>query len=404
MSQSMPARAVPLTMLISLGIIGVLGPFGTDVYLPAFPQMARDLGTTESEIRLTLSLYTLGMALGQLVLGALSDRLGRRRLMIAGTLTVAIAALSAANAEDLPFLLTACFAMGVGSSSGLVTGRAVISDKTEGREATRYFTLLQTVVSVGPIIGPLAGTALLAVGDWRLIFTSLSAFAVFAALAGIMFIPETLTQERQQSAHPLAMYRMMGSVLAQPQYVLFAATIWFGFGMLFSYISTSSFIFQSTLEAPTEIFAASFALNGLGLVLAGFVASRLARSFGPGRIIVSGLIAQLVGMAALAVITISENASLWTVGLALFVIVASMGFVFGPATSAAIEPVRFASGTALALLGSIQFASGGLAATLTVAVNPDPLLGFLLVGSAFTILALLAAALGARFMRTAHTR
>ena len=400
MTESASRRAIPVTTLFALGIIGILGPFGTDIYLPALPQMAADLGTSESNIRLTLSLYTLGMATGQLVIGALSDRFGRRRLMISGGLVVAIAALSASKAENLSTLLLSCVVLGIGSAAGLVTGRAVIADKTTGSQATKYFSLLQMVVSLGPIIGPVAGAILLGFGDWRTIFAGLSVFAVAGVLGAMMFVPETLSPQARQSAHPFKVIALMSEVLRNRQYLLFAATMWLGFGMLFAYISTSSFIFQSTLGVSSQIYAADFALNGVGLVGASLLTSRLAHRFAPERIILFGLTLQGLSMVSLIFLTSTNTVNLWTVAVCLFLLATSMGFVFGPSTSLAIAPVRYASGTALAMVGSFQFVSAGIASSLTALASPQPLVGFLMVGSIATAGAVATATAGYRLLHS----
>lgn len=400
MNEAVARRAIPVTTLISLGIIGILGPFGTDIYLPALPQMAADLGTSEASIRLILSIYTFGMAVGQLIIGALSDRYGRRRLMIGGGLVVAIAALSASKAEDLTTLLLSCVVLGVGSASGLVTGRAVIADKTTGKQATKYFSLLQMVVSMGPIAGPLAGAALLTFGDWRIIFAGLSAFAVVGVVAAMMFVPETLNPQAKQSAHPFKVLSLMGEVLRNRQYLLFAATMWLGFGMLFAYISSSSFIFQSTLGLSSQAYALDFAANGIGLVAASLLTSRLALRFAPERIILFGLILQGLAMVSLIFLTSTNTVTVWTVAICLFLLATSMGFVFGPATSLAVAPVRYASGTALAMVGSFQFVSAGIASSLTAVVSPEPLVGFLIVGSIATAGAVATATAGYRLIHS----
>jgi DHA1 family bicyclomycin/chloramphenicol resistance-like MFS transporter len=395
-----PKRAIPITTLVALGIIGILGPFGTDVYLPALPEMARELDAPESLIRLTLSLYTLGMAVGQLIFGSLSDRFGRRTLMLGGGLLVAFAALSASRAESVEILLGSCLVLGLGSAAGLVTGRAVISDKTSGQEATKYFSLLQMVVSAGPIIGPLAGAAILGAADWRLIFTSLSAFAVIGVLGAIMFVPESLPVEKRLSARPQKVLKLMKEVLSNRQYLFFAATLWLSFGMLFAYISSSSFIFQQTLGLSSEFFATAFAVNGLGLVGASLISARIAHRYAAERIILCGLALQVVAILTLGLLALTNSAGVWSVALCLFLLVTSMGFILGPSTSLAIAPVRYASGTALALLGAIQFAGAGVSSSLAAMVSAQPLEGFLIVGTISTLLALAAASAGYRLLQS----
>ena len=404
MTRSSASRDIPITTLIALGVIGILGPFGTDIYLPALPSMAADLGTTENSIRLTLSVFTLGMAAGQLIFGALSDRYGRRRLMIGGGIVVALSAFAASGAQSLSALLLSCLVLGLGSAIGLVTGRAVIADKTSGTQATKYFSLLQMTVSIGPIVGPVAGALLLAVGDWRLIFVALACFAVLGTVGTLVFVPESLAPTARQSARPAKVLGVMVSVLKHRQYLLFASTMWLGFGMLFSYISSSSFIFQTTLGVSSQVYAADFAANGIGLVSATLITSRLAHRFAAERIILFGLSIQGLSMLTLIAFAVTHSVGFWTVAICLFLLATSMGFVLGPSTSLAVAPVRFASGTALAMIGSFQFVSAGISSSLTAAVSSEPLTGFLIVGSIATVGATSTALVGSRLLRHNSTQ
>jgi DHA1 family bicyclomycin/chloramphenicol resistance-like MFS transporter len=383
-------------MLLALGLIGILGPFGTDVYLPGLPVMAQELHTTPATIRLTLSAYTLGMALGQLVVGSLSDRWGRRRLMIGGGLSMALASLWAGTTMNVWSLLLACLMMGISSAAGLITGRAVIADRTQGREATRAFSLLQMTVSSGPIFGPAVGAALLAWGGWRLVFIMLAGFAACGSLAVTLLVPESLPREKRTAHSFSETFRIMGRILREPQFLSFAATIWFGFAMLFGYISSSAFIFQNTLGLSPQLYALDFSANGCGLVIAGIISAALARRVRGENIVLFGLCIQVVGMFSLLMFFCLNAISLWTIVPSLFIIVTSMGFVFGPGTAAAITRVRYASGTALALLGSLQFVAAAVSSWATSAVSPAPLLGFLIVGVTCTAISLSTAIFGKR--------
>lgn len=403
MSSPTPARHIPLPTLIALGVIGILGPFGTDTYLPALPQMAKELGTSSEEIRLTLSIFTIGMAFGQLAIGAISDRFGRKRLMLLGGLVVAFAALGASRSESLSVLLITCLIMGIGSASGLVTGRAFVADKATGVHATRYFTFLQMTVSMGPILGPVAGALILSVGDWRLIFNSLSAFALIGALGVMLFVPESLDEDKRQSGHPVKIITMMLNVLSHRQYTYFALTMWLSFGMLFSYISTSSFIFQEMLEQSSAVYAADFALNGVGLVSASLITARLAKRFPAPKIIATGLAIQVFAMISLITIYSLGAVNVWTITVCFFLMVSSMGFIFGPSTSVAVAPVRFASGTALAMLGSFQFAAAAITSWLTSLVSPNPLVSFMIVGAVCTVGAAVATKFGLQFLRSQNS-
>jgi DHA1 family bicyclomycin/chloramphenicol resistance-like MFS transporter len=169
------------------------------------------------------------------------------------------------------------------------------------------------------------------------------------------------------------MFRTAAKILRDRQYLAFAILIWFGFAMLFAYISSSSFIVAQNLGLPPAAHAASFGINGIGIVTAGLITTRLATVVRPRRLIRIGLIAQLAAFSALWIVIPSDTVSPWTVFPILFVLASSMGFIFGPATAMAMEHVRFASGTALALLGSVQFLAAAAAATLVGIVNANAL-------------------------------
>ena len=391
--------AISAPTLIALGLVGVLGPFGTDIYLPALPQMADDLNVSDSAIRLTLTFYTLGMAFGQLLIGTLSDRFGRKRLMLGGGLVVAMSALSASSSEDLRSLLLSCIFLGLGSAAGLVTGRAVISDRSTGKESAKYFSLLQMAVSSGPIFGPLAGAAILTISDWRLIFTSLAAFAVFGVICAIMFVEESLPEERRSSGNVFKALKQMGAILRNRKFITFALSIWLGFGMLFAYISSSSFIIQDTLGASASTYAFIFSANGVGLVSASLLSAKFVKRFPAEKIIFFGVSIQVVAMLTLITSFLTSSYSLLSISICFFFLVSSMGFVFGPATALAITEVRHASGTALALVGSLQFVSGGTSAYIVGLVSAEALTGFVIVGGLATFGTVLAAAAGYRLIK-----
>jgi len=399
-----PSPSIPVATMVALALVGMLGPLGTDAALPALPAIAVDLGVSEPSVRLILSAYTIGLAGGQLVIGALSDRLGRRRLMNWGALAAAVAAFAASTSQTLLALIIACAVLGIASAAGLVTGRAFISDSSVGRQAARRFTILQLSISFGPIVGPLAGAALLTVGDWRTIFLSLASLAIIGTLATMLFVPESLPTERRGRQTLGGYTRTMGRILGTPQFLAFAASMWLGFGTLFAYISASSSIFQTEFRVSSGAFALAFAVNGAGLLLVSLLAATIVHKVSPARLVLVGLGIQLSALLALGVSLLSGVAVLPIVVIGLFVSAASLGLVLGPATSLAVAPVREQAGTALALLGSLQFVAAAVTSTLTAVIDADPLTAFVLVGSTSTVLALSAAIVGARVIPDRPTR
>ncbi len=366
-------------MLFALGFMGMLGPFGTDAYLPALPGMAADLNVAPAHIEITLSAFTLGMALGQLVLGSLSDRFGRRGVLLCGGILVALASVFASVAPNANVLIILCFVMGLTAASGIVNGRAVVADLTAGVGATRPFSILGMTVSIGPIIGPIGGTLLLGLGGWRTIFVGLAVFATVATILIAAFVPESLPRESRHGGGLKTTLRNARLILTNRAYLTNAVVLWCAFGCLFAYISSSSFIVQTNLHLSSGTYASVFAVNGTGIIVTSFLSAQLAKRVAPRAILLVGVVMQVVAIVVLAVILFTNAVSVFTVLPAMFVLATAMGFFFGPATALAMTEVRFASGTALALMGSVQFLVAAVAATCVGLVSSNALVSLAIV-------------------------
>jgi MFS transporter, DHA1 family, multidrug resistance protein len=394
----MKKTAQPLTvpLLLALSLAGILGPFGTDVYLPAFPRMVSELGVSPATIQLTLTAFTVGMAVGQLVVGSLSDRYGRKPLMLIGALLVAASSAAGALASDATFLVVACGLIGLSSSAGIAVGRAVVADLTTGQQAARSFSLLGLIVGFGPILGPIAGAFAMVIFDgWRGIFWSFAAFAVLV-FGALVFIPESLPPNSRHSGGVGVMIGSAGKVLANRSFVLFACTIWFGFGAMFAYISASSFIVQSVLKMSPLEYTYVFGAIGIGLMVTGFITTKLLKVWASSKIIMVGLAQLLVGALGLLLLVFTESTDPIAMITCLMLIGSCMGFVFGPASSLAVSQVRESAGTAMALLGSVQFIFAGVAAPLVGIAGKNAVWPFAWVCFIFSMLAIGAVALGRR--------
>lgn len=393
----MTSAKVPIlspAMLTSLGLIGMLGPFGTDVYLPALPAMAQNLRVSSAHIELTLSAFTLGMAIGQFFLGALSDRFGRRVVLLLGGTLMTIAAAVGAAAPTAEMLIALCFFMGVFGSAGTVNGRAVVADLSHGNAATRPFAILGLTISVAPIIGPLGGTALMALGGWRAIFVGLAIFAAIATLSIAIFVPESLAYSARHRGGLKTTLVNSKRILTNRAYLTYAVVIWFGFGTMFAYISSSSFIVQNNLHLPASGYALIFGVNGCGVILSSFITALIAKRTHPRRILLTGVVCQIVVILALVTIVLTHTVAIWTVWPTLFLLATSIGFILGPATALAMAEVRFASGTALALMGSVQFIFAGIAATLIGFLSSDALVSLTMVAGGMVLCVVLAVIIG----------
>ena len=357
-------KAVGLStqLLVTLGAISILGPFGTDVYLPAFPQMAASLGTSAAGIQLTLTAFTVGMALGQLTMGSLSDRLGRKPLIVLGCLIMFAASGIAALAQNLGLLILCCAFIGIAASAGMVCGRAMVSDLATGHEAAKGFSVLGILAGIGPILGPVGGALIMQLAGWRSIFGALSALAMVFGVLAFSALPETLHSTERHSGGLGTMFATMGQVIRNSNFVLHAVLLWCGFAMMFAYISASPFVLQNVFGLSPVQYTLDFGANGIVLLMTGALSAALIKRVGPSAQVRIGVAMQLLAAAVLVIPSMLGELPLWAVLVAFALVPSSMGFVFGPVTALALRDVRHAAGTALALMGALQFVLAGVAA------------------------------------------
>ncbi|WP_346533139.1 multidrug effflux MFS transporter [Micromonospora sp. DPT] len=357
-----PRRREGATLLVLLGTLTAIGPLSLDMYLPAFPAMTRELGATQAQVQLSLTTCLIGLALGQLVTGPLSDRWGRRRPVLVGVLAYAVLALVCAIAPNATALAAARFAQGFAGGMGVVVARAVVRDRHAGRAAAKYFSRLTLVFGVAPVAAPGVGSLVLRVGSWRAVFVTLAVIGLLLAAAVAWRLPETLPAERRSTAGLASTARTMRSLFADRAYLGYALTQGFAFAGLFAYISGSSFVFQDVFGLSGTTFSLLFGLNALALVAMGQANARLLDRFSPRRLLVTTLVVGAV--AALGVLTGALAGSLVLVAVTLFVFVGSLGMVMPNSTALALDSHARHAGTAAALMGGVQSVVGALAAPL----------------------------------------
>ncbi|MEV0427751.1 multidrug effflux MFS transporter [Micromonospora sp. NPDC050495] len=356
------ARGGGITLLVLLGTLTAIGPLSLDMYLPAFPAMTRDLGADQAGIQLSLTTCLIGLALGQLVTGPLSDRWGRRRPVLIGVIAYALLALACAAAPNAPMLAAARFAQGLAGGMGVVVARAVVRDLYSGRDAAKYFSRLTLVFGVAPVAAPSVGSLVLRFGSWRAVFLALAVIGAVLAVAVALRLPETLPAQRRNTGGLASTARTMRSLAADRVYLGYALTQGFAFAGLFAYISGSSFVFQDVFGVSATVFSVVFGVNALALVATGQLNARLLDRFSPRRLLVTTLMVGLV--MAIGVLTGALAGSLAVTAVALFAFVGSLGMVMPNSTALALDAHARHAGTAAALMGGIQSVVGALAAPL----------------------------------------
>ena len=354
-----------LRMAFVLGLLAAVGPFAIDMYLPALPRVAEDLGTTETVVALTLAVYLLTFGLAQMVYGPMSDAMGRKRPMSIGVGIFAVAAVAAALAPSIGWLIAARAVQGLGAATLMVVPRAVIRDVATGPEATRIMAAIMIVLSVSPMLAPLAGSLVLAWGGWRDIFLVLAGASLLSMALIALVLPETLPSTNHQPLRFAHIWKGTKYLLRDPRFMGLTMIGAFGFAGLFVFISTASFVYTWQYGLGPTGFSLAFAVNAIGFFASSQFAGRLAESMGMERLISLAV----TGFAALALLLTSV---LWAgidalpvVIAGLFLAFACLGLVVPTTMVMSLDPHPDIAGLASSIGGTVQMLTGGLMIALT---------------------------------------
>ena len=386
----MAQRRLALVTVLLAGF-AAFGPLSMDLYLPAFPHLATDLHTSAAGVQLTLTADVIGLVVGQLVAGPLSDAWGRHRLLVGTTVVCALASVLCALATSAPGLTGWRFVQGATGGAGIAIGRAVAADLTSGVAAARLFSLFMSLSSVAPIIAPVIGGAILAgTGSWRPMFWLLALVSAVLAAATWFWLPETLPPERRQAGGLRQTGRAFVTLARDRIFVGYALTVAFAYASLFGYIAGSSFALQDQYGLSPTQFSLVFAGNAVGMVALGLLNARLVRRIAVRRLLVVGLAVSTLAAVALVVVVAGTGAGLLVVLPLLFVVVATRGLVSANATVLGVARTRHATGAASAVLGACMFA-GGIVVSPLLSIGADqpavPMAAVVAGGAAAALLA-----------------
>lgn len=360
-----PSPSPPSSQIAVLALLSFVIPLSTDMYLPGFPAMARELSTDAAGVQLTLTAFLFGLAAGQLVLGPLSDRYGRRKPILIGTGLCALATALCAVAPSLGILTGLRFVMGFSGAAGVVVGRAVVSDLASGTAAARIFGMLMALGGIAPIVAPLVGGAVVeGPGGWRAVFWVLTGASVLMFVASLFLVPESLPADRRHIDGIGGTLKAAVSVLTDRSYLGYTLAFCFASATLFCYISASPFLLQNVLNFTVGDASVAFSVGALTATLSSAVATRLVGRYSPRFLLRVGLVLLLVSSALALLITVAGQLSrVWALGLVATGFL-GLGQVFTTATALALERVPYAAGTGSAVLGTLQSALGAAVAPL----------------------------------------
>lgn len=362
-SPAADAETTPRSPVAILGALVAFGPLALDTYLPAFPELSRELGASTAAVQLTLTSCLLGLAAGQLVGGTLSDSRGRRPPLLAGVAGFAVASLACAFAPSVWALIVLRFLQGLGGGFGIVIARAVVRDRHAGADAARIYGVMIAMTGLAPILAPTLGALVLHATSWRGIFGLLAAVGAAIYVATLLGLPESLPAGRRHGGGLSTTAGMFRRLVRDRSFVAPALACGLPYGAMFAYISGSPFILQELFGLSPQQFGAVFGVNSIGIVGASLAGNRLLTRLGPRSLLTAGLVAGVAGgLSLLAVVLVGLGLAPFLV--ALFVTIAAVGLVSPSGTALALSDQSDAAGSASALLGLFQLGAGAAVAPL----------------------------------------
>ncbi len=365
------ARETPrLRLVLILGALIALGPLTIDMYLPALPTITGELATTDSAVQLTLTGTLLGLGLGQLVIGPLSDALGRKRPLLAGTALHVLASVLCLVAPNIAVLGTARLLQGLGAAAGAVIAMAIVRDLYTGRPAATLLSRLILVMGAAPVIAPTLGSWLLSFTSWRGVFAALALYALVLMPVAAKLLPETLPVERRQAPSVRGTLRTYGRLFRDRTFVGLALVAGLTMSGMFGYVSGASFVFQEEFGLTQQQFALAFSSGAIWLIGATQLNPVLLRRFEPRQILFAAVATGAVAAALMLGLAL-VGAGILGVLLPLWLALFAAGFALPNAPVVALARHGDNAGTAAALLGAMQFGIGAIVSPMVGVLGND---------------------------------
>lgn len=355
---------VTVGLVATVVFLTAIAPLATDMYVPAFPAVSHDLSASATQVQLTLTTFFVGMAIGQLVGGPVSDQRGRRIPLIVSILVMTAASVVCAVAPNIVVMMIARFVQGFAGGWAMVIGRAVIVDLATGAQLIRVLNVVAAVGGLAPMVGPLLGAVILQLTSWHVTFWTIAALGVAMTVSVVLVVPETLPREKRHGGGMRAFATAGREVLRNRRYVGYVLVTASTMGAIFCYVATSAFVLQSMNGLSPIVYSIVFAANAGGMTIASLVAARLAGRVPTRRVIFVGQIAALAAGVAMLVGAIWFDMPLAVALLGFFVLMTTVGLIGpnGGALAAAELPDH--PGTGSAILGFVQWLAAGVIAPI----------------------------------------
>jgi DHA1 family bicyclomycin/chloramphenicol resistance-like MFS transporter len=351
-------------LILILGMLTAIGPFSIDMYLPAFPDIAKGLHTTVAQVTLTLSSFFIGISFGQLLYGPLLERFGRKRPLYAGLCIYLIASIGCALAASVNALILLRLLQAVGGCVGMVAARAMVRDLFEVKENAKVFSMLMLVVAVSPIIAPTLGGYITSGLGWRYVFVMLVIVNIIVIISAYFLLPESKKPDPNFSLRPGPILKNFSGVITHPQFYTYALTAAISASGLYAYIGGSPHVFMEIFHVTEKQYGWIFALIAMGLIGASQVNSLLLRNYTSAELIRIALICQSVIGITMVCLTLFGWSDLFVTIFLIFMFLCTQGFVFPNASALSLASFGHTAGSASALLGGIQMTIGACSSAL----------------------------------------
>ena len=364
MSEQTAQRQYSIGWIMLLALLTALGPLSIDMYLPALPQMAHDFGVSTQMVANTLPAYFFGLAVGQLVYGPLSDRIGRKKPLYFGLALYAVASLFCVLATNEWGLIAARILQALGGCVGVVMARAAIRDRLDVQGSAQAFSSMMIVMGLAPILAPMIGAWILIWFPWQAIFIALSIVGAICWLCVHFFFKETLAIDKRLKLSPYQVVTLYGAIFKDASFRLpmFAGCL--TGAALFCYISSAPAVFMDQYGLNQQEFAYAFGLNAFGIMLMSSLNKHLTSRVEITKRLKAGSLVQVTGAIIVFIAGLIPAAPLWLVMLGLFLAISGIGLTGPNAMALAMSKQGARAGTASAIMGSMQFACGLLGGVL----------------------------------------
>lgn len=398
MNQKVQSKKQPPIFVIILGALTAIGALSIDMFLPGLPEIKNDFHTTTSNAQLTLSLFMIGLALGNLFAGPISDATGRKKPLWISMFIYTLASLGIVFVTNIEIMIALRFIQGVTGGAASVISRAIASDMYKGKELTKFLSLLMLVNGVAPVIAPAIGGVILSLAVWRMVFIILTVFGILMVIGSLIKVPESLQDDEKDSDGIKEMFKNFKHLLETPKFVLPMLIQGFSFIMLFTYISASPFIIQKIYGMSALQFSIMFAAIGITLIISSQLVGVLVDRIERRQLLKIVTYIQVLGVVIVA-ITLLNHLSFWILVIGFIILVAPVTAVASLGFSIAMDESTRGRGSASSLLGLVQFLLGGLMSSLVNVMGEHNVIPYVVIISMTAVIMIILQTIYTRLQR-----